>query len=230
VTLSEELGNELVDNYGISTDDIYILPQGVNTGEFTPKPKDGGIISFIYIGTIERRRGIDEFIEAIISLPEECQKQIEFHLYGLADEEFIEELEKAFNDSYSTFQWHGHVDHNKIPEILPLHDVGVSPLPPYDSYKVSSPAKVYEYIAAGLPVIASDIPEHKRVLNKKCGIIVDSNPIHYASAIKKIIQNKNRLSYMSEVARDEAEAHDWSNRFEELLKRLNSIKRSKQGS
>jgi len=66
------------------------------------------------------------------------------------------------------------------------------------SYRYSLPNKLFDYIAAGLPVIASDLPETGRILREfKCGIIVESiTPSGISAALCRMKSNREELDVM----------------------------------
>lgn len=225
VTLSEQLADALVDNYSVNREQIHLLPLGVDTKKFTVNHEDRESIRFVYIGSIKKRRGIDRFVSGLKGLSAAEQEIIEFHLYGGADGGHIRELQQMSHGEAFDFRYHGHFPHDEVPEVLQAADVGVSPLPNLEAYRVSSPAKVYEYLASGLPVLASDITAHRRILDDECAFLVDPKPEQYIGAIRNIVSDREQLSSMSKSARVRAEANDWSVRFNQLSKRLSQVER-----
>jgi len=224
VTLSEELASDLIENYSISEDQIHLLPVGVDTNRFDARCPEPGHLDLIYIGTIQPRRGIDEFVAGLPLLSDEQQANITLHLYGGGDEEFIKNLEKRAASESFELQYYGQVPHEEIPEMLREADVGISPLPPLRAYQVSSPAKIFEYLAAGLPIVASDIAAHRAILDPEIAFIVKHDREDYADAIREILADKQHLTEMAANARYRAEKHDWSNRFAELMDKLSEVR------
>lgn len=87
------------------------------------------------------------------------------------------------------------------------------------NFRLSISNKIFEYAAAGLPVIMSDIPEH-RYLNDKYhfGIILDDDtPQCLAVAIKELYSNKKLYDEMSNNARKMSSEITWENEFKKLL-------------
>jgi glycosyltransferase involved in cell wall biosynthesis len=85
------------------------------------------------------------------------------------------------------------------------------------TYTVSN--KLFEYITAGLPVIMSDVPEH-RYLNEKYnfGIIMDENtPECLAKSILKLYENKSLYYTLAENAKQTAKVLNWESEFEKML-------------
>ena len=82
----------------------------------------------------------------------------------------------------------GHIRHDKIPSYLQLGDLGVFLLLPINKrYDWGEPIKYFEYTAAGLPVVMSDLPA-KRALIVKHGNGILVNPLNQEDTAKKIAE------------------------------------------
>ena len=87
------------------------------------------------------------------------------------------------------------------------------------NFELSVSNKLFEYAAAGLPVIMSDIPEH-RYLNEKYrfGVILKSNsPQDVANAIKSLHDDKNLYNSCKTNAYVLAEQVNWETEFGRLV-------------
>ena len=108
-----------------------------------------------------------------------------------------------------------------IPQAAQSH-VGVAiTVPICLNFKLSVSNKLFEYASAGLPVIMSDIPEH-RYLNEKYnfGIILEEDtPECFANAAIKLYQDKDMYQELSKNAKAMSEAVNWENEFGELIKK-----------
>jgi glycosyltransferase involved in cell wall biosynthesis len=222
VTLSKPIKNDLVRNYGVSEKKISIVPLGVETTKFEPETLQKPLeepFDIIYMGSISRRRGIGTCIDAIAS--EELQVDVNLHLVGDGPRTDLDKLKaktKAENVKESV-QWHGYVDHEKIPTVLDRMDIAISPLPAYDSYEVSSPAKIYEYLSMGLPIICSDIGAHRNVLyEERTGFFF--TPDSRLSLVESINQigkfDQEAWIEIRQQARSKGEENDWSRRMDTI--------------
>lgn len=111
----------------------------------------------------------------------------------------------------------------KVEELIPLASgsmVGVAITEPIClNFKLSVSNKLFEYAAAGLPVIMSDIPEH-RYLNEKygIGIILEENtPACFAEAVKKLYSDRDFYNSCAKGARRMSEEVNWENEFSKLI-------------
>lgn len=69
---------------------------------------------------------------------------------------------------------HGWVAYDQLPELLRIADIGLAILLPEPRYIAALPVKLFEYMAAGLPVVASNFPQVREVVESStCGLLVD---------------------------------------------------------
>lgn len=81
------------------------------------------------------------------------------------------------------------------------------------NYKLSLPNKLFDYINAGIPVIASDLHEIKKILIEyDCGIIIpEVNPPEISSAIKKLRDDPRLLALLKQNALVASQSINWEN-------------------
>jgi glycosyltransferase involved in cell wall biosynthesis len=79
------------------------------------------------------------------------------------------------------------------------------------NYSFSLPNKLFDYISAGIPVIASDLPEISKILNEyNCGILVSEvNPGEISKAIKVLRDNRDLLSELKQNSLIASESINW---------------------
>lgn len=228
VTLSDDLARKLSQNYNIDYDLMHITPQGVDADKFEPKEtRTDNDLNIVYIGTINGLRGLDTFFSALRLLDPQTQSKTGIDLIGGGDSQFIDDYLSTASESMPelTVNYHGYVEHDKVQDIAGQNNLAISPLPRLESYKVSSPAKVYEYLALGLPVIATDIPAHRRILtdNKDSILVSPESPEEIAAAIEGLLDDPDRVIEMGERARETALQNSWEDRFSHLFKEISRL-------
>ena len=123
---------------------------------FPEKPKDP--IAFVYVGCIGLIRGIKEVCEAYIKMLQESDIQTELHIAGAwrpsLPESFKREMEDIF--SHSSVNYHGILSYEKAKELMRSCHVGLIPFLPYKGNMTISPHKLFDYMEAGLTILASD--------------------------------------------------------------------------
>jgi glycosyltransferase involved in cell wall biosynthesis len=91
---------------------------------------------------------------------------------------------------------------------------------PVPNHVFAQPNKMFEYMSAGIPVIASDFPLWKAIIEgNKCGICVDPlNPDEIADAIEWIAQHPNEAEEMGNNGRRAVETiYNWDIERNKLL-------------
>lgn len=111
----------------------------------------------------------------------------------------------------------------KVYELIPSAEsshVGLAITIPYClNFKLSVSNKLFEYAAAGLPVIMSDIPEHRYLNNKyNFGIILQENtPEALNEAVYKLFNDRELYNLLSENALRLSLDINWENEFSKLI-------------
>jgi len=113
-----------------------------------------------------------------------------------------------------------HMSHKDVIRYLYMSDVGVCLVLPIDKiHQMAFPRKLFEYMAAGLPVIGCNVPDIERVLRQEaCGLIVDPySPDNIAKAIVTLAKDKQLRQWMAENARQGAQRYQWGTEASKLL-------------
>lgn len=127
---------------------------------------------------------------------------VRYKLAGPVTEGFLKVLMSLSN--WRKVDYFGEMDPNEIPEFLQRSTIGMALydyLPSF-GYKTGSLGnnKIFEYMAAGIPIIATDFSLWKEIIEDQgCGICVDSTDIgSIKQAIKQIMNNKEEAKKMGE--------------------------------
>lgn len=193
------------------TIDVNNFPLLSEFEDFSDKAKQNEIC---YVGGLSEVRGIFEIIESLNHL-----NSIRLNLAGLFNDSSFEKKAKA-QPSWSKVNELGFLDRNGIKEVYSKSKIGLVTLHPIINYVDALPVKMFEYMASGLAVIASDIPLWKEIIEEsKCGICV--NPLNskdIANAVDEMIQNPEALKEMGANGRNAVvQKFNWSNEEEKLL-------------
>ncbi len=166
-----------------------------------------------YVGGITKIRGIVELIKSLEYV------DTTLHLAGeFESEELKKEVENL--NGWKKVEYYGFVNREKIKEILSICKIGIVTLFPIKNYLDALPVKLFEYMSASLPVIASNFPLWKEIVEKnKCGICVDpKKPEEIAKAIGYLITHPDEAKKMGENGRKAVlEKYNWEKESEKLL-------------
>jgi glycosyltransferase involved in cell wall biosynthesis len=225
ITVNESIANELERLYRIPRPTVVM-----NCPEYLPVlranrlheelaiPADQKIV--LYQGQIAKGRGIECLIQSIQSMPN-------VSVVALGVGPALEEYRNLVNSN----QWErvylpGKVPLAELPSYSASADLGVVLTEDTClSYHLSLPNKLFEYIHAGLPVIASNLPEIARVISAyQIGEVVNpDDPMDIARAISRLLYDPVRYSQFRSNAIKAAANFTWEQESKNLLTIYQSI-------
>ncbi len=187
VTATETIAKRFPSN---KTSIIYNYPVigELSTMDSISMPYDKRPLNVVYVGGITLIRGIREMVEAMSFMP--TQSGIRLVLAGNFDPPELENEMRCIS-SWKYINYLGWQTREQIAKILANARVGLVLLHPTLNYLDSYPVKLFEYMSAGIPVVASDFQLWRKIIEDiKCGIVVDPlNPKAIADAILWLLEN-----------------------------------------
>jgi len=170
--------------------------------------------SVCYVGGIGKVRGIHEMVDAI--------GMTEYSMLLAGSFESAAEREIAVKkNGWSRVNELGYLNRDEVKAVLSRSMVGLVVLHPIPNYINGLPVKMFEYMSAGIPVIASDFPLWKEIIDSnKCGICVDPLDINQiADAIKWVMDNPEQAKWMGANGRRAVEEkYNWEREGSKLQK------------
>ena len=171
----------------------------------------------IYVGDLTKVRGIHEIVRSLEYLEED--NPLELILIGGFSEGNLEDSLKSL-PCYSRVRHLGRIPYAEVSEHLHKADIGLVCLHPIPRYQKALPVKMFEYMAAGLPVVASDFPIWRTILEEnQCGLVVDpTSPEAIANAYQYLINHPDQSKKMGLNGKKAvSEKYSWSAEQEKLL-------------
>lgn len=160
-----------------------------------------------YIGNITKVRGIKELLDALI----ESNSRIKLAIAGKFNDTTLE-AEMKNHQGWERVIDHGWLSREEVADLLDSSSIGIVTLHPIVNYLDSLPVKMFEYMAAGVPVLATDIPYWKDIIDSaECGITVDPfDRKKFAETIDYLIDNPSVCKKMGENGRKAIESkYNW---------------------
>lgn len=108
----------------------------------------------------------------------------------------------------------------EIPTYLAAADLAVVPnrRAPRISSHYTSPLKVFESLAAGLPLVVSDLPSMRDVLDEKTAVFVEpESPEDLARGVRELLDDSGRRARMAEAGRERVRSNTWEARARKIL-------------
>lgn len=194
-----------------------ILEELDNTG-LSWEEKD---MAVCYVGGLSEVRGIREIVVAT-SL---TTKKANLYLAGKFDSESYEKIVKS-EPGWKDIKELGWLNRSEVANVYAQSRAGLVTLYPIINYLDSLPVKMFEYMAAGIPVIASDFPFWKEIIEKnECGICVDpKKPEDIAKAIDYLLENSDVAQKLGKNGRKAIEKkYNWSIEEQKLIQLYEKI-------
>ena len=232
IVITDWLRSHLID-MGIESRKILTAPSGIDVGLYDKKrqcskerirerlslPPDRKLV--VYTGKPYKGRGAETLIESskfldgsalvliVGALPEDFKRLCGFvEKNGLRDKVKIE----------------GHIPSHQVPSYQIGADVLVMPYSrDWDLKLVSSPIKMFEYMASGNPIVSSDFPNIREVLSEENSVLVPpDNPRLLAGGITKCLEDTDFASRISANALECTSQYSWDNRAAKVVGFINS--------
>lgn len=243
-TMSEFWRDKLINELSLLPDRVKALPFGFDTS-ITPQKVDGSTIRkklglngypvIFYMGSIGSIRDVTILVDIMAKLVDRIPNIRLLILVGRRGDRFVSSFYREFAErglsNYVVLA--PYVPHPEVPFYIAAANVGLSPIERCPLYDVSSPAKFVEMLGMGLPVVASDIPEQKKVLEEtRAGICVPFEVSAFSDAIMHILQNPSEAKEMGKRGRQFVEekrsfsllANSVEETLIQLVERKNPIK------
>ncbi len=169
-----------------------------------------------YLGGISIIRGIVELIKSLALI----KTITKLNLVGEFSDASLE-LECKAMIGFNKVNEHGFLNREEVANVLSTTKIGVVTFLPLPNHIDSQPNKMFEYISAGIPIITSNFPLWKDIVEgNNCGITVDPNsPIEIANAIDYLIENEDIAKVMGENGKKAVmEKYNWSIEEKKLIK------------
>jgi D-inositol-3-phosphate glycosyltransferase len=201
--------------YEVPAGKISVIPCGVNLDLFKPMDKSlarrnldfGGGKIILFVGRVERLKGIDKIIQALPLLSGEKPKLIIVGEDGNRKGELAALKNLAENLKLSdSVIFSGLIDYNKLPLYYNAADVCIFP-----SYYESFGLVPLESLACGTPVVATDVGDLKNIIIPgKTGYIVSKNtPQNLAEKIDILLSDKFNNNKNTDYIRNSIERFGW---------------------
>ncbi|MDO4784989.1 MAG: glycosyltransferase family 4 protein [Propionibacteriaceae bacterium] len=196
------------------TDRAYTVPNGVSVTRIQPQPEEPGAPVVTFVGTLKPWHGVSDLLTAASLAKQEWRLRI------IGDGPERDALQAQATQLGLDVDFRGAVAPQDMPAQLSGSAIGVAPYPDLggEDEQYFSPLKVYEYLAAGLPVVASAVGQLPELLNDLGTLVPPSNPAALAEAIDALAADPQRRAELGARGREQAERrHSWSGVVDRIL-------------
>lgn len=186
----------------------FILPLGANPIHVN-KHCDH-TIQLLYVGSFDNRRMEDTIGGLGMFLNKRPESDIHYTIVGDGWNNERDKL-KILTDKLNLQKYIdliGYTPYNELDQFYEKANVGVSYVPLTDYYEFQPVTKTFEYLMAGMPVIATRTHENKLVINQNNGLLIDDSPESFADAIENLYDKM--IFFDEQVIRKSVENYEWS--------------------
>lgn len=222
VCVSPRISTQLSEMYGLPDAKISVVQNGVDSDLFYPvsdaKRQLGWDDSRRYVGfvgSLKPWHGLEQLIASLGHL-----SACDVTLVVIGDGPMREQLERTAETEGVTDDvvFVGKVPHDEVPTYLSALDAGVVLKHPRIQ---QSPLKMFEYLACGTPVVATDDADLYIVEERNVGTMVEyGDPASIAAGIRKVLSSD--ADSIRSRARRVGEEQSWSNVAQRVLREVST--------
>lgn len=209
---------------GLEKEKNIFVPAGVSLSEVKyVSPEKANPKKFVFLGALEKSKGVELVINVwpkiLERIPDAELIVIGKTPTGAGIKPYEDKLKRMKN-----VRLMGVLSHKEVLKVLPQYGVGLAPYSPdADSIsRFSDPSRVKDYLACGLPVVITGVPEIAfEVQESVAGVLIDYSKWALVNAVEMITSSANYEEYRLN-ARELGSKFDWngifSNAMDEVLK------------
>ena len=218
ITLTEGLKQIILKRYSTPDEKIFVIGSGTNIDHCRPmdKTESRKILGLDqqnryvgFVGVLYAHQGLDTLIEATPELLQSCPDVVFLIGGGGPMAKVWQERVRQMNVD-KAFRFLGVIPYDKLPIFLNAADICVAPFK--EDRGETSPLKLFDYMACGRPVVCSDIPSLKSLIEATDGILAvrpdDSDAL--ASGLISLLNDDAMREHMGNEGRKYAvNCHSW---------------------
>jgi glycosyltransferase involved in cell wall biosynthesis len=209
---------------GIGREKVAVVENTVNLDLFRSFKVNPGILrrfegktALIYTGQFSKERGLETAIEAMPLLRERV-RNVRLVLVGSGPFKNALEIAVKLRKLNDIIEFTGWVDYALFPSYIRAASLCIIPQPSNPFIDTTMPNKMYEYMAMGKPVLASDAKPFRRLIDEcRCGETFRSDsPEDFADQVVRMLRSK--IPYGSNGRRAVGTKYNWGVSSQELIR------------
>ena len=232
VSITHALKNELQTRYGLDDQKIIVCPDGVQDARLAQpplsRPKARAVLHLdeddkkliCYTGQLLPGKGAEVLLQAAHYFDE----NVLFYIVGGTPKQ-IDPLRRFAS---ANVRFVGFVEPHRVPLYQSAADILVLPNTPHgDISSYTSPLKLFEYMAAARPIVASDQPVLMEILRdgENAVLFRSGDPSSLADGIRKVLADERLAARMTTQARKQVEGYSWLNRARRIDEFMRDVRR-----
>lgn len=229
ITVTKFYKKELTEKFNIPENKVFYFPDGVDLKKFDisltkeeARSKTGLALDkkiVLYVGHLYDWKGTQVLADASKYLNKETL--VVFVGGTVKDIENFKQKNKEFENVIIV----GHKSHSEVVYWQKSADVLVLPNSAKSNISMyyTSPMKLFEYMAVKRPIVASDLPSFRDVLNENNSVLVEpDNPQKLAEGINSVLRDKLLSEQIANQSFGDVQEYTWKNRAEKIISFIKS--------
>ncbi len=207
-----------IHEYGVAESKIRLLPSGVDIEMFSPGVSGRAALSnwgiasgdpvILFMGTIYRFSGLDRVIAGFPDLLKD-HPSAKLLIVGTGDDESrLKALTKEMGLSTSVV-FAGMQPYDNLPALLRASTVCINPFELNGVTERILPTKLFQYLACGKPVVATNLPGTIPFLAGEEHGVVYSELNNFVQTLSSLLADESRQKRLGEAGTKTAAAYDW---------------------
>lgn len=220
---------EMLIEHGFSEEKIIVAPDAVDLKAFDiiiskkeARDRLGLSENKILVGYVGmlKTMGMGKGIDVALASLKGLRPETELVLIG-GDQKDIDSYKKLAKELgvHERVQFTGRVPYSSIPLYLKACDVLIAPFPETEHYKYfMSPLKLFEYMASGVPIIASDLPSLREIVDESMvNFVIPDDPKDLSRIITDVLNCYNDALNKAQKSLRGVQAYSWQKRAQNIL-------------
>jgi glycosyltransferase involved in cell wall biosynthesis len=221
VSVTAQLRDHLVARWGVPPAKAVVLPNGVDTDRFKPDSDAraaarqalgvGDAPVVLFVGNFYEWHDVGTLLDAFAEVrPRRPDARLLLVGDGATRTAMEERARALLLDDAVRFT--GLLPHDDVPRLMAAADIAVAPYPPLKHDLWLSPLKLYEYLASGLPVVASSVGQMLDVIEpERNGLLASpGDAADLGRALERLLADADLRVRLGRQARaDAVELHSW---------------------
>ena len=228
IVISDKLKQYYQHNYDIKSNLLYVAHDAANNdvNDTDPVVENRNALNVGYTGQLYPGKGMELISEIVKKVPWAL-----FHIIGGYQEDIEKWRKKLYG--HSNVKFYGFIPHGQIKKYINSMDILLAPYQDKveghgggDISKWMSPLKIFEYMAAGKPILCSDLPVLREILTHEDNALLcePDNVDDWINSLNRLNHDKELKEKLGRSAyRKFIENHTWKKRAEKVLNNIENI-------
>jgi len=186
VVMSEEMKQYVIETYNVPASMTHVIELGAKP-HLEKLPERRGSPKVVHSGTVSRGKHVDLFVN---SIPHIIKRRPDTRFYITRKGDLLGNIRNMTRSLGINVNYFWFANRSLLLRFMSTCHVGVLTVSNNISYRLSPPAKLFDYMSVGLPIVANDIGGWTSILKEEgAGILVDDDPEAFSNGVLELIED-----------------------------------------